>query len=147
MSALYEVRFTISADKDYEFLQENNIKLFDKVNEIYGRSFYNCRYLTEANFLNVRKIHESAFEDARNLQKISLPKIESISHEAFEFDDSINWVGIDASRNPEAEGMDIQQIFGEHNNSTNGKLHNIGSNGTYKDQWLNKLCGNGDHHG
>jgi Txe/YoeB family toxin of toxin-antitoxin system len=41
MSALYEVRFTISADKDYEFLQENNIKLFDKVNEMLKYISYN----------------------------------------------------------------------------------------------------------
>jgi Txe/YoeB family toxin of Txe-Axe toxin-antitoxin module len=34
MSALYEVRLTISANKDYDFLQENDIKIFNKVVEM-----------------------------------------------------------------------------------------------------------------
>jgi hypothetical protein len=103
--------------------------------------------LTEAIFPEVKEIHESAFEDAKNLQRILIPKIEVISAEAFEFDDSINYVEIDASRNPEAEGMDIGQIFGAYNNSIDGKLHNTSIEGTYERQWLEKLCGDGDHHG
>ncbi|MDR2369250.1 MAG: leucine-rich repeat domain-containing protein, partial [Mycoplasmataceae bacterium] len=136
-------------DDGYIAFAGSNMEKLDSnlVNEIYGRSFYNCRYLTKADFPNVKKIYDSAFENTKNLRKISLPKIEAISAEAFEFDNSINWVEIDASRNPEAEGMNIEQIFGEHNSSANGKLHNTSSDGTYKEQWLNKLCGGGDHHG
>jgi hypothetical protein len=43
--------------------------------------------------------------------------------------------------------MEIGQIFGELNNSTDGKLHDTSSEGTYKGQWLNKLCGDDNHHG
>jgi hypothetical protein len=136
-------------DGGYIAFAGSNIKTLesDSVNKIYDRSFYNCRYLTKVNFPEVKEIHESAFEEAKDLREILIPKIEVISAEAFEFADSISYVEIDASRNPEADGMDIGQIFGEYNSSTDGKLHNTSINGAYKEQWLNKLCGGDDHHG
>jgi hypothetical protein len=42
-------------------------------------------------------------------------------------------VEIDASINPDGEGMDIQEIFGgSGSEASGGKLHDVSTNGMYK---------------